>query len=71
MHEIAGDEEGFATGDEEGHADVDRSMAKGNIRCAYGNHGAEQKGIKDKQVPANMMAEMIGRVLVAHKIQVG
>ena len=70
MHEIAGNQESLAAGDEQGHADVDGPMAKRNIRSPNGNERAEEQRIKDKEIPPDMMTEMVGWMLLAHNFTV-
>ena len=68
VHEIAGDQEGLAAGNDQRDADIDGPVAKGNVGGADGNQRAEQQRVKDKQIAPNVMAKMIG-MLIAHKLK--
>jgi len=63
VHEIPGDQKALAAGDEERHTDVDRAMPERNVRGTHGNQGAEKQRVEDKQVTADVMAEVVGRML--------
>ena len=68
MHEITGDQKGFAAGDDESDADINGAVAEGNVRGAYGNEGAEKEGVKNEQIAPNVVAKVIG-MLIAHKLE--
>ena len=65
VHEITGDQKGFAAGDEKGDADVYGAVAEGNVRRAHSNERAEQQGVKNEQITTDVMAEVI-RMLLVH-----
>src|SRR5260221_4833155 len=63
VHEITGDQKAFAEGDEERHADIDRAMAERNVRGPHGNKCPEKQRVEYEQVAADVMAEVVGRML--------
>jgi len=62
VHEITRNEKTLATSDEESNADVDGSIAEGNIRCPHGDDCAHNQRVKNKKITPDVMAEMFVNV---------
>ena len=60
VHEITGHQKCFSASDEESDANIQRSMSKRNVGRCHGDDSAKQKGVKDEQVTADMVAEVVG-----------
>ena len=63
VHEITGDQKAFAAGDEQCHSDVDRAMPERNVRRPHCNQRPEKQRVEHEQVAADVMAEVVGRML--------
>ena len=68
VHEISGDQEGFAASDEQRHADIHRPMTERNIGRQDRDDGAKQQRVENEQITAHVMAEMIRRMWVARGV---
>ena len=68
VHEISCHKEPFSAGNEQRHADINRAMAERNEGSPHRNERAEEQRAKDEQISADMMAEMVGWMCVAHSM---
>jgi hypothetical protein len=66
VHKISGDKECLAAGNKKRDTDVDFAISELDVRRANRDQGAEKQRVEDEEIPANMMAEMVGWMCVAH-----
>jgi hypothetical protein len=67
MHKISRYQKRLGRRDQKSHPYVQRVIAKRNVGSRDSNQCAEQERVKYKEIPPNMVAEMIVVMFIAHK----
>ena len=72
VHEEASHQERLATGDDQRDGNIDLTAWEMDVRCPHREHGANDQGDKNIQVPPHMVGDIVMRFsmgLIAHKSQ--
>jgi hypothetical protein len=69
MHEVTGHQRGFADGDDQGYGNIDLTVPKRNVRGTNSNQSAEQQRVKNIEIPPDMLAEVVCRMVTHSQLQ--
>src|SRR5436190_591648 len=68
VHKITRHKERLSASNQQGHADINGTMTKGNIGSSYRDQSPKKQRVEHEQVTPDMVTELFGRMVVAHRI---